>query len=962
MFTFEQKHRIMREVWGIWWSSDLSVIEQIQKAPDKIKKYGDPIYKEARAEFDRLQLIDANKRTVNQNIKYGQLERYLREARRFQWERKNSEAEIKDTTTRWVEWMKSEVIKTWWKEATEWENMWNNHVTNLRNISDKIKSAIHDASLETNVLRLGELDFINNVDDIEYSVKAYIWEGTPLYGDKELQKELKEVFIQIGYARGIFNDQILLHGHEHKREQRVNDKLRDFFHHMSVLEGKVGVEIIASSSEVKEAAEFKEAVKTASPAELLEMYKKTPKEDLMKKSIIVHALMQNHILAKGIIITKGENGKYEAVDWTESTEQADQIDSVLTEIDPNHIDSFKLSATLDNIDFDIKEELSISSLANAIMEKYKITYSDWTVAKYEDLHDDSIIEGKERSEILKKIIKDKVATAETKEEKQDLNYLLELEGIKPKEFTSDLVNVWNFMLIENEFLEDWDLWKALWEKYDGRNVERIIETILTGNGGMNMVVLAIWALYSIFKGKFWYVLWGTIWILGLQTAEENFAGTGAQKKISELLNNISPWLGGMVDWVLDKTGISKPNFKINHMRPEFEDTYRDLYIANNKKLEEAKYSDAVAEEDFAQIYGQLLNDSNFRNANIQTIRSAADAENFHVKSPLKPIFEASIDSYKEWLTSNIKEDWKNVQNRKITDEQVRFVIKELLKSQDTQWDLTWADLFVEWVEEWIVINSSEDFRLENEVLSWAFGNISHDHPHKDRIESILAVSQEWSIENGMIKMWIDGKQVKQAEELIAELNKLKGGLTWDHLAELTAIITALTALKTKSEILEKKENFLEGVYKGTDKRWFGLEKVFKNTADAVAYGAVTSLHFLGFENISLPQTDNISIEMIDQKIDEWNNLLENIPDWDEQKEIIEAIKLLQLYKIERLKVEWSDISTDKARADYIKWNKESILKDLSEIDLSMQKLQNPNLENLMIIMMYLFKIFEISRL
>jgi hypothetical protein len=64
------------------------------------------------------------------------------------------------------------------------------------------------------------------------------------------------------------------------------------------------------------------------------------------------------------------------------------------------------------------------------------------------------------------------------------------------------------------------------------------------------------------------------------------------------------------------------------MNDEFEGIYKDLYTENAKKAADGKLSESMAEEDFAQIYAQLLENNEFRTASVGDISEALESPTF----------------------------------------------------------------------------------------------------------------------------------------------------------------------------------------------------------------------------------------------------------------------------------------------------------------------------------------------
>ncbi len=558
---------------------------------------------------------------------------------------------------------------------------------------------------------------------------------------------------------------------------------------------------------------------------------------------------------------------------------------------------------------------------NKLLGKYKAEINDrvWSEYNYNDLFD------KEKNKQIVEKIDNAIAYTKDKLKLKELTLLLEYVR-NPEVDSTDAPLVWAHLGVywylrdENGSPIDYTKYKAVISKIaanpDKSLTWDIFSDIMWSNGWITWMAIVMLSVVWLFMPEFRkYVFWWWMSILALTAWEE-------------LLKKW--WLWDMVKEHLPESGknaLEKVKNNINW--PEYEvkslpkkSNYNTLYMENKNAWEEKQsWVDKLDEETFAQIYGQLSSSKEFRKMKIKwkidKLSTANLASELSSELPTE---------YKDWLLEvnwNKKLSWKKA----ISASQVETFIKILLtKQENTLWDETWADLFVEWGKfEKEVYVSWSNFESNNTAITEAFDNIPNEDKAKPKIESVLKQMTEWSLENWQIWLFETlslsalEKKSKKLDELIKELKWIWWITAWSNTEKyLKDIIAEFGKIKTKLENAKNLEEKMKGA-RDAWKLYYGQTAlaVWLNWVSFAFNSLYSKVTWNPYETI-MPEVDLPKMADIDKAIWELKWLLSWL-DPDNKIKVDNMIYELYAKKVYVLNEQTKDKSLSPTDITRIKW-------------------------------------------
>lgn len=826
--------------------------------------------------------------------------------------------------------------KNKWEEL-DWEIQDNQESLRLtaEEISNNIQNQINiiNGVLENWLLNKTELDSLDYGTIRKLLLQSY---NETLAKTGDFIEQRWELVITLGLLIETYNKRLVWDPTNFKRHEKLDQLINDM---PKIVENMIAIEIWA----------FSEKIKTMWLDERLHWYKKLD-DQKEKQVLLAGVIIEEEITKKWYILSYTDEWEI-IVTWKDGNKiETKEINKILSEkwISKEHLKIFALTNIIKDIWLDIgKEWVDYEKVINSILNKH--------FPKKDVIFNDLFTQ---RDSSIKKL--------ETKlaEEKNKPNNEFDLTAINELQFVLDYVKnqasypvkvieqakvVW---ILERSWFDvktvDWreNLMKAFSE---WKWLSTLRKEILGLQGGMVWIVFAVALIFSLFKWwKFRTTMLSLLWIWLFGPALEEMA----HKYWLEV-----PWLwkdseeSKLWNQLEAQRHFEGIDIKIPNLPPKYDTAYDNMYRANYEK----PMSERIYEQDYAQIFGQLVTNKDFRELDLETIKNWLNNPNQNINDLLTWVTIPTV--YVDWLITSKKGE-KIADGRTIDDEKIkRFLI--LLVGQAEAWDKKLWDIFV---KDQVVPDS---YIYWEDTLNKEISDIILLLPLWKKlridIENIIEKTQSWTSADNLKAIIWDKARIDQLGWVITELEQLKTSYTRNDVEKIDEIIWKYTWLKNKKSTQLEIATFESKTRKDGWLRLLWVEVILKNWANSAIWWFATLVWTYWYIPEFIPNKFALTdISKIDTLIWDTNK---SITDLDtkgllpKDKKILEKrlndllieLKEKKLAMLKKLSEEWTDAEKTTAKTnsllvlwDLMNTNSKDYLKWIEEKEKSMNELSKPH--------------------
>ena len=695
---------------------------------------------------------------------------------------------------------------------------------------------------------------------------------------------------------------------------------------------------------------FSEKIKTMWLDERLHWYKKLD-DQKEKQVLIAWVIIEEEITAKWHVLSYTDSWEIIVTEKDGKEIKNDKINKILSEekgISKEHLKIFALNSIIKSIWLDFVKEWSdyekvINSILNKNFNKKELVFNDLFMDK----------EGS----------KTKLETKLTDLKTPDANNVLDITAINEIQFVLDYIKnqasypvkvieqakvVW---VLEKTWFDiktvDWreKLMKAFSE---WKGIKTLMGELMWANWGMVWIAVIGFIIFWLFKWKNY--LKTALWLLGFW-----IFGPALEEMAHKYWLEV-PWLwdDSKRSWEWNQFEAQRHFESIDITIPNLPDKYNTAYNNMYRANYEKPMADRIYEQDYAQIFGQLVTNKDFNELNLETIK-----RQLNNWDTIKTIFSGEITpptTYIDWLITSEKGE-KIAEGRIIDDKKIRRFLN-LLVVQADDWDKTVWDIFVEnQVKAEGYINWETEFNNQlSAIISW----IPLSKLSKDIEEITKETTKIFSLKNLEAIFW-DKAKIEQLWGVITKLETLRNWYT-DTLSYeykiISEILEKYTWLKNKKDAELDIATFESETRKNWWLRAMWVEEILKNWANSAIWWFSTLVWTFWNTPEFIPNkfaiNDIKNIEtLIKDSETKISSLSESLSTADKEKiekrlkDLIIELKEKKLAMLKRLSEEWTDAEKTQAKTDslLVLWdlmntNSKEYLEGIKWMETSMNELWN----------------------